>query len=70
VISSGRDGYLISPKDVGALTASLRELLRDGRKLLNMSLAARDRITRHPTWEQTGATIREFLLTFPGRTSF
>ena len=70
VISSGRDGYLISPKDVGALTASLRELLQDGRKLLNMSLAARERIARHPTWEQTGATIREFLQTFPGRTSF
>ncbi len=28
-----------------------------------MSLAARERIARHPSWEQTGATIREFLQT-------
>jgi hypothetical protein len=29
--------------------------------LLSISLAARERIARHPTWEETGATIREFL---------
>jgi glycosyltransferase involved in cell wall biosynthesis len=69
VITTGRDGFLIPPKDVGALTASLRELLRDDRKLLTMSLAARERMARHPTWEQTGATIREFLQTVTGRIS-
>jgi glycosyltransferase involved in cell wall biosynthesis len=61
VITSGRDGFLIPPQDAGVLTARLQELLGDGRKLLAMSLAARERIARHPTWEQTGATIREFL---------
>lgn len=61
VITSGRDGFLIPPKDVEVLTACLKELLGDGRKLLAMSLAARERIARHPTWDETGATIREFL---------
>jgi glycosyltransferase involved in cell wall biosynthesis len=61
VITSGRDGYLIPPNNVGDLTARLQELLEDGRKLLSMSLAARERISRHPTWEETGAAIRRFL---------
>jgi len=67
VITPGRDGFLIPPKDVGALTASLGELLQDNQKLLTMSLAARERIARHPTWDQTGATIREFLCTLAAR---
>lgn len=61
VITSGQDGFLISPKDVSALTNSLSELLRDNQKLMTMSLAARTRIVRHPTWEQTAASIRNFL---------
>ncbi len=69
VITSGRDGFLIPPKSIGALTDGLQELLRDEQKLLTMSLAARERIDRHPTWEQTGAAIREFLLKFPTRKS-
>ena len=63
VITSGQDGFLIPPKDVQALTVKLRELLKDTCKLSAMSLAARERIARHPSWEQTSATIREFLQT-------
>jgi glycosyltransferase involved in cell wall biosynthesis len=62
VITSGKDGFLIPPRDVQVLTDRLRELLRDSRKLLAMSQAARERIAGHPTWEETGATIRRFLL--------
>ena len=69
VITSGQDGFLIPPKDVPALTKYLAELLRDNQKLLAMSLAARERIARHPTWEQTGATIREFLRSLTTRTN-
>jgi glycosyltransferase involved in cell wall biosynthesis len=69
VITSGRDGFLIPPKDVGGLTAHFQELIGDSQKLLNMSLAARERIARHPTWEHTGATIREFLQRITGRAS-
>ncbi len=64
VITSGRDGFLIPAKNVGVLATHLQELLGDKEKLLAMSLAARERIARHPTWEQTGATIREFLQSF------
>ncbi len=68
VITSGQDGFLIPPKDVQVLTSSLGELLRDNHKLLAMSLTARERIARHPTWEQTGATIRDFLQSLITRT--
>jgi glycosyltransferase involved in cell wall biosynthesis len=61
VITTGQDGFLIPPKNVQALTDSLAELLGDNQKLPAMSLAAKARIARHPTWEQTGAAIREFL---------
>ena len=54
---------MIPPKDVPALTNSLSVLLRDNQKLLTMSLAARTRVVRHPTWEQTAAAIRDFLTT-------
>jgi glycosyltransferase involved in cell wall biosynthesis len=68
VITSGRDGFLIPPQEVEALTDCLRELLQDKGKLLTMSLAARERISRHPTWEETGATIRKFLQAWPEHT--
>jgi glycosyltransferase involved in cell wall biosynthesis len=61
IITSGENGFLIPPEDVESLTVSLRQLLTDTAKLLTMSLAARERISKHPSWEQTGATIREFL---------
>lgn len=67
VITSGQDGFLIPPKDVQVLRNSLSELLRDKQKLLTMSLAARTRIARHPTWEQTAAVIRDFLTTLTNR---
>ena len=63
IITSGQDGFLILPKDVQALTVTLRELLQDTSKLSTMSLAARERIARHPSWEQTGIVLREFLQT-------
>lgn len=66
VISHGRDGFLIPPGDVRALTAALQSLLGDTERLLSMGLAARERISRHPTWEETGATIRAFLQNMTG----
>ncbi len=66
VISHGRDGFLIPPGDVGALREALQSLLGDTERLLNMSLAARERISRHPTWEETSGTIRAFLQSMAG----
>jgi len=67
VITNGRDGYLIPPGNVPALSHALETLLTDQERLLAMSLAARQRISRHPTWEETGATIRAFLLQMAAR---
>lgn len=67
VITSGRDGFLIPPRDVPTLQTALKTLLADDQRLLAMSLAARERIGRHPTWAETGATIRQFLLQLTGR---
>ena len=67
VITPGRDGFLIPPGDVTALSQALEALLTDPERLLAMSLAARERISRHPTWEETGAAIREFLLRMAAR---
>lgn len=62
VITHGRDGFLIPPRDEAALRAGLAALLADDDRLLTMSLAARERISRHPTWDKTGGVIRDFLL--------
>jgi glycosyltransferase involved in cell wall biosynthesis len=67
IITHGRDGFLIDPGDSQALAGYLRLLANDRQRLLAMSLAARDRFRSHPTWEQTGAAIREFLAVFPRR---
>jgi glycosyltransferase involved in cell wall biosynthesis len=63
LITSGQDGFLIPGGDAGALAEPLASLHGDRRRLLEMSLAARQRYLAHPTWEQTGERIREFLQT-------
>lgn len=63
IITPGRDGYLISPNDSAALAQHLNSLIQDRSLLLQMSLAALERFHAHPTWEQSMAAIRQFLLT-------
>ncbi len=67
VITHGQDGFLLAPREVQTLQTALGSLLADNQKLLAMSLAARERIGRHPTWAETGATIRQFLLNLTGK---
>jgi glycosyltransferase involved in cell wall biosynthesis len=62
IITDGEDGFLAPPNDPLALADRLRQLAEDRDRLLQMSLAARGRYLAHPTWEQTGARIRRFLL--------
>lgn len=62
IITHGVDGYLIQPGDVQALSECIRRLAEDRALLARLSLAARQRFLNHPTWEQTGQRIREFLL--------
>jgi glycosyltransferase involved in cell wall biosynthesis len=61
IIHSGRDGFLTPPGDADALAGCLRALMDDRALLLAMSLAARDRFAAHPTWEDAGATVHDFL---------
>ncbi len=61
IITHGTDGFLMPPGDSTALAGYLQMLAEDRKRLLQMSLAARSRFDRHPTWEQTAETIRTFL---------
>lgn len=61
-ITHGQDGFLIPPGDLEALARSLFSLMTDRERLLGMSLAARARFLRHPTWEESCAAIHRFLL--------
>ena len=61
IITSGRDGFLVSPGDHGALARHLGTLKADRDLLLAMSLAAQQRFAAHPTWEDGGAAVHRFL---------
>jgi glycosyltransferase involved in cell wall biosynthesis len=61
IVTDGVDGFLVPPEDPNALAAALQALLDDRDRLRAMSLAARARYERHPTWAQSLARVREFL---------
>ena len=61
IVTHGLDGFLVPAGDVAALSACLSILATDRERLLTMSLAARERYTRHPTWAEMGAQVRDFL---------
>ena len=63
IITSGENGYLVSPSAVDGLAAHLRTLATDREQLAQMSRAALARFRRHPTWAQSMTHIRNFLLT-------
>jgi glycosyltransferase involved in cell wall biosynthesis len=62
IVTDGRDGYLIAPGDAAGLAQRLNELARDRDRLQALSLEACRRFTNHPTWEETAASIRSFLI--------
>jgi glycosyltransferase involved in cell wall biosynthesis len=61
IIEDGREGRLVDPGDVDGLAAQIGELTRDRALLERMSLAARRRSERHPTWAQSLGRARAFL---------
>jgi len=70
IITPGQDGCLVPPDDPPALAQRLSELASDRSLLAEMGLAALRRFEAQPTWRQTCAAIRQFLLTIsPGRQS-
>jgi len=50
IVTSGVDGYLVNPGDTKALAGAINTLATDRVQLKTMSLAARARYERHPTW--------------------
>lgn len=62
LITPGVDGFLIPPKNSNLLAGHITRLIEDREFLSKMSLAARERYLRHPTWEQTSQRIRSFLV--------
>lgn len=61
IITHDTDGFLVPPEDAAALAEAVRGLMKDRARLHRMSLAARQRFLRHPTWAESMAAIRAFL---------
>lgn len=64
VIEDGVTGFLIQPGDAHSLATKLQVMNERRDLLIQMSLAARSRYQRQPTWNQTAGEIREFLQSF------
>lgn len=62
IITDGLDGFLIPPEDSETLMRCLEKLSADRARLAELGLAARRRYEAQPTWTETGAQIREFLV--------
>jgi glycosyltransferase involved in cell wall biosynthesis len=63
IIEHGKTGYLIQPNDSAALAAHVSELASNRSLLTALSLNARRRYTRQPSWNETANQIRTFLQT-------
>lgn len=62
IIEHGTNGYLIEPGDSNALAELLTLLLNDAEHLKRMSRNAHTYYLQHPTWDDSCARIRAFLL--------
>jgi glycosyltransferase involved in cell wall biosynthesis len=62
IITHGEDGYLIPHEDVSLLAECISGLIQDRELLIDMSLQARTRYLRHPTWENSMERVRTFLV--------
>ncbi|HNB51504.1 MAG TPA: glycosyltransferase family 4 protein [Anaerolineales bacterium] len=61
IITDGVDGVLIPPEDFRTLAARLRMLHQDRTRVVAMSLAARQRFAKHPSWGESMGQVRTFL---------
>jgi glycosyltransferase involved in cell wall biosynthesis len=62
IITSGKNGYLINPEDSQELANILQRLHQNRQHLAALSLAAHNRNAEFPSWEQSMAKVRTFLL--------
>ncbi|ELZ85895.1 group 1 glycosyl transferase [Haloferax elongans ATCC BAA-1513] len=61
LVTHREDGYLVDPTDPSEITDAIAPLCRDSERLVAHSLAARQRYLDHVTWDETAATVREFV---------
>jgi glycosyltransferase involved in cell wall biosynthesis len=61
IIEAGQTGYLIEPNDSASLFATLKSLAEDRGLLTHLSINARQRYLRQPSWEGSAQGIRNFL---------
>lgn len=61
IIEDGQTGYLIEPNDSVSLFAKLKSLAEDRGLLTHLSINARQRYLRQPSWEITAENIQKFL---------
>lgn len=66
IVTDGVDGYLVPAEDAAALAAAISRLFDRG-ALAGFKRAARARYERHPTWADSCAAIRQFLLGYERR---
>jgi len=69
IITDGVNGFLVPPGDTVALADRIARLASERALLDRMSAAALRRYAQHPTWTQTAAAARAFLVGLVGRTT-
>jgi glycosyltransferase involved in cell wall biosynthesis len=64
IIEHGKTGFLIKPEDTTSLAEHLRSLTEDRELLTRLSLNARERYLRQPSWTEAAKNIRDFIYSF------
>ncbi len=64
IIEPGQTGYLVAPDASKALAEHIQSLAEDRDTLTRLSLNARRRYLRQPSWTETAKSIRDFLYSF------
>jgi glycosyltransferase involved in cell wall biosynthesis len=64
IIEDGQTGFLIEPNDSASLFEKLGVLAEDRGLLTHLSINARQRYLRQPSWPSTAESIRTFLYSF------
>ena len=67
LVRHGVEGFLIPPGEDLRLAEALGLLHSDRSLLARMGLAGLERARKHPSWESTGAKIRDFLVAVAGQ---
>ncbi|MFC4550573.1 MULTISPECIES: glycosyltransferase family 4 protein [Halorussus] len=62
IVTDGENGFLVPPGDPAAIAAAVEEVRANSERLREMRRAARRRYEAHPTWAESMASVRAFLL--------